>query len=154
MSEKEKKDKKPFKDTGLGKFLKGAGSFIGGTLGDVLPDKGVLGIVKNLIQQDKELSEDNKEIALKMLEMDLIEMQEVTKRLQSDNEHPVTRLVRPISYAFILLNLAFLMYFDGNVGSFELDEQWIPLIQSLAGTMTVFYFGSRGIEKIVKTWKA
>lgn len=146
-----KANKKPFNETGLGKFLKAAGSTIGTTLGDVLPNTGVLGIIKQLVKRDPDLSEDDREIALKMIDMDLIEMQEVTKRLQSDNEHPVTRLVRPISYAFVLANLAILMYFDGNVGGFQLDEQWIPLIQSLAGTMTIFYFGSRGVEKIMKT---
>ena len=147
------KNKKKFSETGLGKFLKNAGSFIGGTLGDVLPDKGVLGIVKRLIQQDKDLSQDDKEIALKLLEMDLIEMQEITKRLESDNEHLITRLVRPVSYGFILLNLAFLMYFDGNIGDFQISKEWIPVIQSLAGTMTIFYFGSRGLEKIMQTYK-
>jgi len=93
------------------------------------------------------------EIALKILEMDLIEMQEITKRLESDNEHLITMLVRPVSYGFILLNLAFLMYFDGNIGDFQISKEWIPVIQSLAGTMTIFYFGSRGLEKIMQTYK-
>ena len=39
--------KKKLKDTKVGKFLSVAGSSIIGSLGDVLPDKGVFGIVKN-----------------------------------------------------------------------------------------------------------
>lgn len=65
-----KKDKKRFSETGLGKFLKGAGSIIGGTLGDVLPDKGVLGIVKNLINKDAKLDEQQKQEALRLLELE------------------------------------------------------------------------------------
>ena len=54
------KIKKPFKETGLGKFLLGAGSTIIDVVGDVLPDKGLLGVVKNLIDKDPNLSEDQK----------------------------------------------------------------------------------------------
>ena len=38
------KDKKKLKDTAVGRFLAGAGSNIIGSLGEVLPDKGVLGL--------------------------------------------------------------------------------------------------------------
>ena len=54
------KDKKPFKETGLGKFLLGAGSTIVDVVGDALPDKGLLGVVKNLINKDPDLSDDQK----------------------------------------------------------------------------------------------
>ena len=43
------KPKKKLKDTAVGKFLLGAGTGIIDNLGDVLPDKGVMGLVKNLI---------------------------------------------------------------------------------------------------------
>lgn len=72
--------------------------------------------------------------------------------MEDKKEHSITRLVRPTSYAFVLLNLTFLMYFDGNVGNFTISKEWIPVIQYLAGIMTMFYFGSRGIEKIMKTY--
>ena len=42
------KPKKKFKDTKVGKFLLGSGSTIVDTVGDLLPNSGVLGIVKNL----------------------------------------------------------------------------------------------------------
>lgn len=103
------------------------------------------------IRGTKTLTDFDKKIVLEQLEMDKVEMQELTKRLQSDNEHPVTRLVRPITYAFILLNMALLMYFDGNLGEFSVDSEWKPIIKYLAGIMTMFYFGSRGIEKVFKT---
>mgnify|MGYP005850982737 CR=1 FL=1 len=105
----------------------------------------------NKIKGTTTLTEFDKKIVLEQLEMDKIEMQELTKRLQSDNEHPITRLVRPITYAFILLNMALLMYFDGNIGDFTVDAEWKPIIKNLAQVMTIFYFGSRGIEKVFKT---
>ena len=42
------KEKKKFKDTKVGKFLAGAAPGILGTVGDVLPDQGLLGVVKTL----------------------------------------------------------------------------------------------------------
>ena len=42
---------------------------------------------------------------------------------------------------------------DGNLGAFTIDKAYVPVIQSLFGTMTIFYFGSRGIEKVMKTFK-
>ena len=47
------KNKKKLKDTAVGKFLAGAGSDIIGSLGDVLPDNGVFGLVKNLIKKTR-----------------------------------------------------------------------------------------------------
>ena len=143
--------KKKFRDTKVGKFLGSKGSGIIGLVGDVLPDKGLLGILKNVISKDDTIPQQDKDIALELLKQDAIEMQEVTKRLESDNEHNVTRLVRPISYAAMFILYMACIFFDGNLGDFQIKEQYIPSITSLFSTMTIFYFGSRGLEKIMKT---
>ena len=76
--------KKKLKDTKVGKFLSGAGSSIVDSLGDVLPDKGVFGLVKNLIKKDPVLPPEDKEKALALLHQDTVEMQEISKRWASD----------------------------------------------------------------------
>lgn len=45
--------KKPFKETKLGSFLKDKAPHVLNIVGDVLPDKGLLGIVKNIISKDE-----------------------------------------------------------------------------------------------------
>ena len=142
---------KKFKDTKVGKFLLSKGSDIAGIVGDVLPNNGVLGLVKNVLDKDDSMPQQDKEIALELLKQDEIEMQEVTKRLESDNEHNVTRLVRPVSYAAMFILYMSCIFFDGNLGEFQIREQYIPSITSLFSTMTIFYFGSRGLEKVMKT---
>ena len=142
---------KKFKDTKVGKFLLSKGSDIAGIVGDVLPNNGVLGLVKNVLDKDDSMPQQDKEIALELLKQDEIEMQEVTKRLESDNEHNVTRLVRPVSYAAMFVLYMSCIFFDGNLGEFQIREQYIPSITSLFSTMTIFYFGSRGLEKVMKT---
>ena len=78
---------------------------------------------------------------------------EITERWKSDNEHSVTRLVRPISYGFILALFAGLAVFDGNIGAFSINPAYVPVIEGLLYTMTIAYFGSRGIEKVAKGLK-
>jgi hypothetical protein len=54
------KDKKPFKDTKLGKFLTVKAPKVLDIVGNVLPDKGILGIVKNLIDRDPDMPAEDK----------------------------------------------------------------------------------------------
>lgn len=121
-------------------------------LGDVTGVKG-LNRLADLIRGSNELSEADKEILLKEMEYDLVEMQEVTKRLSMDNEHTITRLVRPVIYGCMFLMFLMCVFFDGNIGEFTIDKTYVPVIQSLFGTMTMFYYGSRGIEKIARIYK-
>lgn len=107
----------------------------------------------NAIKGDDKLGELDKELLLIEMEYDMVEMEEVTKRLEIDSEHAVTRLVRPVVYGSMFIMFLSMVFLDGNIGEFTIDKAYVPVIQSLFGTMTVFYFGSRGIEKVMKTWK-
>ena len=77
----------------------------------------------------------------------------VTDRWKSDNEHLITRLVRPLSYMFVLFLFAIMVLFDGNKGEFSITESYIPVIETLLVTMTIALFGSRGAEKTMKYFK-
>lgn len=76
---------------------------------------------------------------------------EVSKRWVSDNEHFITRLVRPaiVIWSFVMLTAVMLM--DGNIGTFEIKEAYIPLLETVVVTAVVAYMGSRGAEKITRT---
>jgi len=78
---------------------------------------------------------------------------EITKRWESDSEHAITRLVRPLSYIFVLFLFAFMVLFDGNVGDMTIKDAYIPVIETLLATMTIAYFGSRGVEKTMKHFR-
>ena len=112
-----------------------------------------LSTLGDAIRGDKNLLEADKNILLQEMENDMIEMVEVTKRLQIDSEHTLTRLVRPVTYGAMFLMFLACVFLDGNIGTFAIDKAYVPVIQSLFGTMTIFYFGSRGIEKVMKTMK-
>lgn len=147
--------KKKFKDTKVGKFLKGIGSGIGDILEGTLPDRGVLGVVKRLIKKDSVLTPDQKEIALKELEMDLKELEEVSKRWDSDmiSDSWLSKNVRPLTLLYLLLVMTILVISDSIDNGFQVKDIWITLVESLLITVIIAYFGSRGIEKYTKIKK-
>jgi maltodextrin utilization protein YvdJ len=79
--------------------------------------------------------------------------QSIDKRWKSDNEHFITRLVRPAIVIFLFVLFGAVVISDGNIGQFKINPAYIPVLQTLLVTVTVAYFGSRGAEKISKTLK-
>jgi len=59
----EKKEKKPFKETGLGKILLGVLPSVVKGASKFLPDSGITGVIKNLIDNDPDMSDEEKEAA-------------------------------------------------------------------------------------------
>lgn len=144
--------KNKFKDTKVGRFLASVGSTLGDGMGDVLPDNGVLGIFKRLIAKDNKLTPQDKETALKLLEIDSMEIQEVSKRWDSDmaSDSWLSKNVRPITLIYLTLATTIYIVFDSLEISFKIDEAWIELLKTLLVTIYVAYFGSRGFEKFKK----
>ena len=143
------KNKKKFSETKVGAFLSKAAPGILGTVGDVLPDNGVFGLVKNLIQKEPSLPAEDKEKAMKLLEMDIVEMQEVSKRWQSDmkSDSWLSKNTRTMSLIFLTISMILLILLDSFEWSFSVSPGWVDLLQTLLVTVYVAYFGSRGAEK-------
>lgn len=143
--------KKKFKDTKVGQFLTNKVPGILGVVGDVLPDAGVLGIVKGLIEKEPDivLPPEDKEKAMKLLELDMIEMQEISKRWDSDmkSDSWLSKNTRPMSLIFLTLSMVLLILLDSFEWSFNVSTGWVDLLQTLLVTVYVAYFGSRGAEK-------
>ena len=98
------------------------------------------------LKNELEAIRSQKELELQSLANDY--EKEVTKRWVSDNKNLVSSLVRPLSLVYMLVIFSIAMLFDGNVGEFQINEAYLPLIETFLTTMIVAYFGSRGIEKI------
>jgi len=141
--------KKKFKDTRVGKFLVKAAPSILGVAGDLLPDAGVLGMVKQLISNDSALPPKDKEEALKLIELDIIEAQEVSKRWTADmsSDSYLSKNTRPMTLIFLTVAMVFLIVLDSLDIDFGVNVEWIELLKSLLITVYVAYFGSRGVEK-------
>ena len=141
---------KKFKDTKVGRFLSKAAPGILDIASDVLPSAGVFGLVKNLITKDKDLPTEFKEKALMLLEQDMIEMQEISKRWSSDmkSDSWLSKNTRPMCLIFLsIMTIAFIWVDSHHEISFTVEQEWIGLLKTLVTTVYVAYFGSRGAEK-------
>ena len=114
----------------------------GGKVSDILKSIG----------NSKELTEAEKEMLVKELEQDVIEMQEVTKRWQSDmlSDSWLSKNIRPLSLAFLTLTLFIYIILDSALDAFKIDQQWISLLGNLLMLVYGGYFGARTLEKIRK----
>ena len=138
---------KKFKDTKVGQFiLKKIPSFVG----DILPEKGVLGVVKNLIDNEPELtSQDKTQLHNELIELYKLEIadrdsarkREVEKAKTGgfDFMFNLTGVIGLGAFAFIIYAIVFLNIPESN------KEVWIHLIGICEGiVLSIFgyFFGS------------
>jgi len=141
--------KKQFNQTKVGAFLSTVAPGILNIAGDILPDAGALGILKNLINKDKEMPEVHKEKALKLLEQDMLEMQEISSRWKNDmsSDSWLSKNTRPLTLIYLTFMTSMYIVLDALDLAFDIDTSWVDLLKTLLVTTYVAYFGSRGYEK-------
>ena len=149
-----KKNKKKFKETKVGIFLKEKAPTILNTVGEFLPDQGGIGIVKNLISGDSTINAKDKETALKLLDQDIAEMNNISDRWNSDmkSDSWLSKNTRPMTLIYLTLAMTIFIVLDSSV-LLEINDGWVSLLEALLITVYVAYFGSRGAEKITKIKK-
>jgi len=145
-------EKKTFKETKIGAFLATKAPKVLAAIGDVLPDQGGLGVVKNIISSDTKIKAVDKEEAMKLIEQDMQELKEISSRWRADmkSDSWLSKNTRPLALVFLTASAVLMMAVDSFHLQFDVDESWINLLKTLLVTVYVAYFGSRGAEKITK----
>ena len=145
-------EKKTFKETKIGAFLASKAPKVLAAIGDVLPDQGGLGVVKNIISSDTKIKAVDKEEAMRLIELDMQELKEISSRWRADmkSDSWLSKNTRPLALVFLTVSAVFMMAVDSFHLQFDVDESWINLLKTLLVTVYVAYFGSRGAEKITK----
>ena len=148
--------KKKFSETKVGKFLSKAAPGILGTVGDILPDNGLFGVVKNLISKDEAMPVEDKEKALKLLEQDMVEMQEISKRWASDmkSDSWLSKNVRPLVlvWCIVVFSLAGILDSIESV-PFHIGATWNDTFEKVMMAVVLAYFGGRTAEKSTSIFK-
>lgn len=148
-------EKKKFKETKVGKFLKDKAPKILDTVGDVLPDKGVLGIVKNIISTDKTLTIQDKEELYRLIELDMQDIADARARevsvVTSDSAPLINKIIGPC-LAIIVISLTFILFYMvmfKKITSVEKDILIYVLgaLTSYVGMVLSYYFGSSSGSK-------
>ena len=142
-------EKKTFKETKIGAFLASKAPKVLAAIGDVLPDQGGLGVVKNIISSDTKIKAVDKEEAMRLIELDMQELKEISSRWRADmkSDSWLSKNTRPMTLIFLTISLVIFILLDGLDISFGIDAGFIDLLKSLLITVYVAYFGSRGAEK-------
>jgi len=144
--------------TKVGNFLRS----IKGIAPDILNVAGTITGIDGLkalaekIKVSETISPEDKETALKLLEIDMSEIQEITKRWESDmtSDSWLSKNVRPMVLIYLIVVLSITIICDGVKSiNFELNESYIRLMETLLITIVVAYFGSRGAEKVMQIRK-
>ena len=121
--------KKKFKDTKVGAFLTQKAPELVSKLGEFLPDKGGLGIVKNLITSDNTIEPQDKEMAMKLLEQDIAEMENISSRWSSDmkSDSWLSKNTRPLTLIYLTFASTMLMIIDSFHTTFDVDLSLIHI---------------------------
>ena len=140
-------DKKTIKNTKLGAWLKEKAPNILSVAGDLLPDSGGLGAVKNLISQDKGIDPAEAEAKINAE----IEFQKnVTERWKADMNSDVklAKMIRPVTLICLMAMFMITMMIDSmdNV-AFNVKDSYVSLLELLMLTAFGAYFAGRTIEK-------
>ena len=139
--------KKKIKDTGLGKWLAEKAPNVLNTVGDLLPDQGALGVVKNLL--DKEPGVDPAEAKAKV-DAEIAFQNNVTERWKADmgSDVKLAKLIRPVTLIALMAMFMITMIFDSlDNWPFNVKDSYIDLLQVLMLTAFGAYFAGRTIEK-------
>jgi hypothetical protein len=143
-------NRKKIKDTSLGKWLKEKAPSVLDTVGDLLPDQGALGIVKNLL--DNEPNVDPAE-AKAMVEAEIAFQNNVTERWKADmnSDIKLAKYIRPVTLIALMTMFMITMVLDSlDYLPFNVKESYVSLLEILMLTSFGAYFAGRTIEKAKK----
>ena len=141
------KDRKKIRDTKLGKWLKEKAPHLLDLVGDLLPDSGGLGIVKNLLSKEDVSQEE----ALAMIQAEIQFQEQVTYRWEADmnGDVKIAQYIRPLTLILLLSMFIVLAVADSvEAWNFEVKDSYVSLLEILMLTAFGAYFAGRSIEKL------
>jgi len=144
---------KKFKDTKVGKWVNEKLPEVAGNFADVIPDKGVLGIVKRIVDGSPELTaQDKLEFDRLAAEQEISAQEQVTRRWEADAKGDVklAKYIRPVTLIALTLFFMVVMVWDGLDQAFMPPDNYINLLELLMLTVFGAYFAGRTIEKVRK----
>lgn len=142
--------KKPFKETGLGKILLSVLPSAVKGVSKILPDSGMLGVIKNLIDTDPDLTEDEKAAAhdqlVELYRLEVEDRDSARKREAAiiasggkDWMMTLTGIVGLAAFGFLVYTVVTTQVPDSNK---EIFIHMIGIVEGVALSIFGYYFGS------------
>jgi len=148
-----KDDKKRFKETALGKWVTEKLPDVADDVGDFLPDRGVLGLVKRVVDTNPKLTAAEKlEFEKLLMQQEISAQEQVTRRWEADSKSDVklAKYIRPVTLIVLTVFFMVVMVWDGLDQRFMPPENYIALLEILMLTVFGAYFAGRTVEKVRK----
>ena len=120
--------KKKIRDTKLGAWLKEKAPGVLDTVGDLLPDNGALGVVKNLLDNDPAV--DSAE-AKAMVDAEIEFQNNVTERWKADmgSDVKLAKLIRPVTLICLMTMFMLTMVADSmDDWPFNVKDSYVSLL--------------------------
>lgn len=144
------KDRKKFRDTKLGKWLREKAPKVLDVVGDLLPDQGALGIVKNLIDKDPDLSAEDIAKANEMIK-DMYELEVADRESARNREVEVKKsgsqdIMMVITGIVGLAAFIFMIYAVVYVDEITDNDLFVHLMGMIEGVVIsnifAYYYGT------------
>lgn len=119
--------------------------------GGLLKDIGK--VIDNLHTSDEERLEAKRKLQELLEQADKEAQDQVTDRWKYDMQSDsfLSKNIRPLVLIFLTVMFTLLAFTDGNIGGFKVQEQYVPIFQSLLITVYGAYFVGRTWEKSKKS---
>ena len=133
---------KKIKDTGLGKWLKSKAPNVLDVVGDLLPDSGGLGVVKNLINKEPNIDPAEAKAAI---DAEVKFQENVTERWKADmgSDVKLAKLIRPVTLIALMSMFMVTMVADSmDNWPFNVKDSYVSLLEILMLTAFGAYFAA------------
>ena len=149
------KDRKKFKETKLGKFLSKVAPGILSVAGDLLPDAGVLGVVKNLINKDEDISPEDRTIALdqvtSMYELEVKDRDSARKReveVKKTGSQDIMMLATGLTGLFSFIFVIYAVVYEPTVLDNDLFVHLMGMIEGVViSNIFAYYYGTSSQDR-------
>ena len=144
----EQRERTKLRDTKVGKWLRKPAPKVLAVVGDALPDSGMLGVVKNLVDVDPDVTHEQRMELENLIVSERMAMEsELTKRWQSDNTSDswLAKHTRPIIVLSLVAALFVFIVLDSLDIAFDVRDAWVTLYEILIVTAVGGYFTLRSV---------
>ncbi len=106
-------------------------------------------VIDNLHTSDEERLEAKRKLQELLEQADKEAQDQVTERWKYDMQSDsfLSKNIRPLVLVFLTVMFTLFAFTDGNLGEFKIQEEYIPVFQSLLITVYGAYFVGRTWEK-------
>ena len=114
--------------------------------------KNVGGVLDNLTTSKEEKLAAEHKIKDMIMGYEAEMQKQVTERWKMDmnSDSWLSKNIRPLVLVFLVVATVLLIFIDGGVISFKVEDKWTDLLQLVLITVIGAYFGGRSLEKVKK----